>query len=77
MSSAGILVPDHALQSAIAIVSKEQTPDEIKTERDVLLQVVQGAQQREQESERTIQLLLIAGHVKEDRVNQARELAKL
>jgi len=56
---------------------KEKTLEEITQERDALLSIVEGAQRRERESERTIQLLVIAGHVKEDRVNQARELAKL
>lgn len=56
---------------------KEQTSEEIKQERDALLSIVKGAQQRESEAERVIKLLLTAGHVNELRVDQARELAQL
>lgn len=52
-------------------------PDEIKMERDALQSIVASAQKREAEAERTLQLLLIAGHVQEDRVEQARALARL
>lgn len=50
--------------------------DKIKNERDVLLSIVESAQRRELEANRTIELLVLAGHVKEDRVAQARELAR-
>lgn len=55
----------------------EETPESIKTQRDVLLKIVQNAQRGEQEAENTLKLLITAGHVFEYRVEQARALAKL
>lgn len=50
--------------------------DTVLSERDMLLALVEGAQKREAEAERTLQLLILAGHVDENRVQQARKLAK-
>lgn len=47
------------------------------TERDALQSIVADAQRREAEAERTIALLLAAGHLKEDKLEQARALARL
>lgn len=54
---------------------KEETPEEIKQQRDVLLTIEGTAQKREQELQMTIALLITAGHVTEERVGQARNLA--
>lgn len=56
---------------------KEQTPEQIKAQRDVLLTIEGQAQKRHEKSERVIRLLIAAGHVHEDKVEQARALAEL
>lgn len=56
---------------------REQTPEEIKTDRDALLQVTEGFQKRAQTAERIIQLLLVAGFVTQKKVDQATKLAEL
>ena len=57
--------------------SEPEDPSKIKAERDALISIVESSQKREAEAERTLQLLLTAGHVQEDRVEQARALARL
>ena len=55
---------------------REQTPEEIKKERDALLSIVQHSQDAAKESERVIKLLIAAGIVDEDKIAQAREIAR-
>lgn len=55
---------------------KEETPEEIKQQRDALLAIERAAQKREGEANRTIALLIAAGLVSEEKVEQARELAR-
>jgi hypothetical protein len=49
----------------------------VTNERDALRSIVAGAQQREAEAERIIKLLILAGHLDEDKLATARELARL
>lgn len=55
---------------------KEQTLQELKTERDVLLDVAKSAQEGRDQSERVIKLLIAADIVSAEQVDQARSLAK-
>lgn len=55
---------------------REETPEEIKNQRDCLLKIEGQAQKREEESNRVIKLLVAAGLVSEEKVEQARELAR-
>ena len=55
---------------------REETPEEIKNQRDALLKIEGLAQKREEESNRVIKLLVAAGLVSDDKVEQARELAR-
>lgn len=48
----------------------------IKAQRDVLIKSLESAELRALEAERIIQLLILAGHVKSARVDQARDLAQ-
>lgn len=56
---------------------KEETPEQIKAERDALLKIEGLAQKRESESNMVIRLLVAAGLVSEEKIEQARELARL
>lgn len=53
-----------------------ETPEAIKLQRDIIVPICQQAQERVDYLERVINLLIAAGHVYQDRVKQAEELAK-
>lgn len=55
---------------------RDQTPEEIRNERDVLQEIVSSAQERERIANLILQLLVAAGHVEQKRVDQARALAE-
>lgn len=52
-----------------------QTPEQVRNERDALLSVVKASQEIAETSKRIIELLLVAGYVTQERVDQARKLA--
>jgi hypothetical protein len=56
---------------------KTETPEEIKQERDALLTINGAAQKREEEWKMIMDLLILAGHVTQERVEQARKLVRL
>lgn len=51
--------------------------EKLKNERDVLLEIEGAAQKRHTESERVISLLLAAGLITEEKLTQARDLARV
>lgn len=55
---------------------REETHEEIKSQRDALLAVNGEAAKRAQLLERALELLLLAGHVSKERVEQAKALAQ-
>ena len=57
-------------------VMKKKTYEELERERNALFAIVEGAQKREAEAERVITLLVAAGVVTEDKIEQAREIAR-
>lgn len=65
-----------SLDALLAILMNEQTPEEIKKERDALLSIVKNTQEQAKEAERVIKLLIAAGIVGEDKIARAREIAR-
>lgn len=58
------------------MTTTEEKPEDIKNQRDALLTIIQSSQRIAKEHEQAIALLLLAGHVDQERVDQAFALAR-
>lgn len=55
---------------------KQQTPEEIKQERDALLSLAKSAQKEAQENDRILRLLVAAGFITDEKIEEARAILR-